>query len=77
VRSGEGLTGTQDRPGQEQQLAHDGGDHDLPLIETAVERLRTQQIIAPGITTLERLVWSVQRLAQRRVERLLMQPCSR
>src|SRR5438067_5823902 len=39
-----------------------------------VERLRTQQIIAPGMTTLERLVWSVQRLAQRRVERWLLHP---
>src|SRR5919199_3448099 len=49
-------------------------DRPLPLVETAVERLRTQQIIAPGITTLERLVWTVQRLAQRRVERLVLQP---
>jgi hypothetical protein len=39
-------------------------DRSLPLIEAAVERLRAQQVIAPGITTLERLVWSVQRLAQ-------------
>jgi TnpA family transposase len=49
-------------------------DRSLPLIETAIERLRAQQIIAPGITTLERLVWTVQRLAQRRVERWLLQP---
>jgi hypothetical protein len=49
-------------------------DRSLPLVETAVERLRTQQIIAPGITTLERLVWLVLHLAQRRVERLLVQP---
>jgi hypothetical protein len=49
-------------------------DRPLPLIEAAVERLRAQQIIAPGITTLERLVWTVQRLAQRRVERLVLQP---
>jgi hypothetical protein len=49
-------------------------DRSLPLVETAVERLRAQQIIAPGMTTLERLVWSVQRLAQRGVERLLAQP---
>ncbi len=34
-------------------------DRSLPLVETAVERLRTQQIIAPGITTLQRLVWLV------------------
>jgi TnpA family transposase len=51
-------------------------DRPLPLIEAAVERLRAQRIIAPGITTLERLVWSVQRLAQRRVESLLVQPLS-
>jgi hypothetical protein len=51
-------------------------DRSLPLIETAVERLRAQQIIAPGMTTLERLVWTVQHLAQRRVERLLLQPLS-
>ena len=49
-------------------------DRSLPLVETAVERLRAQQIIAPGMTTLERLVWSVHRLAQRGVERLLAQP---
>jgi Domain of unknown function (DUF4158)/Tn3 transposase DDE domain len=51
-------------------------DRPLPLIEAAVERLRAQRIIAPGITTLERLVWSVQRLAQWRVESLLVQPLS-
>jgi hypothetical protein len=49
-------------------------DRSLPLIETGVERLRTQQIIAPGITTLERLVCSVQRLARRRVEHWLLHP---
>src|SRR5262249_39741904 len=48
-------------------------DRPLPLIEAAVERLRAQQIIAPGITKLERLVWAVQRLARRPVERLLVQ----
>ena len=49
-------------------------DRSLPLIEMGVERLRTQQIIAPGMTSLERLVWSVQRLAQRRVEHWLLNP---
>jgi hypothetical protein len=49
-------------------------DRSLPLIETAIERLRAQQIIAPGMTTLERVVWTVQRLAQRRIERWLLQP---
>ena len=29
VSGREGLTGSQKRPGQEQQLAHDGGDHHL------------------------------------------------
>ena len=29
VSGREGLTGAQERPGQKQQLAHDGGDHDL------------------------------------------------
>ena len=48
-------------------------DRSLPLVEFAVERLRAQQIIAPGITKLERLVWTVQRLTQRRVEQLLVQ----
>ncbi len=52
-------------------------DRSLPLIEAAVERLRAQQIIAPGMTTLERLVWTVQRLAQRRVERWLLHPLTR
>ena len=51
-------------------------DRSLPLIETGVERLRTQQIIAPGMTTLERPVWGVQRLAQRRVEHWLLHPLS-
>jgi hypothetical protein len=52
-------------------------DRSLPLIETGVERLRAQQIIAPGMTTLECLVWTVQRLAQRRVEHLLVLPVER
>jgi hypothetical protein len=51
-------------------------DRSLPLIEAAVEQLRAQQIIAPGMITLERLVWSVQRLAQHRVEQLIVEPLS-
>jgi hypothetical protein len=47
-------------------------DRSLPVIEAGVDRLRVRQIIAPGITTLERLVWGVQRLAQRRVEHWLL-----
>lgn len=49
-------------------------DRALPLVEAALARLRAEQIIAPGITTIERVVWTVQRLAQRRVERWLLQP---
>lgn len=46
-------------------------DQALPLFDIAVEHLRTQKVIAPGITTLERLVWTVQRIAQRRIEKHL------
>jgi len=46
-------------------------DHALPLVETALERLRTTRVIAPGMTTIERVVWSVCRLADQRVERWL------
>ena len=49
-------------------------DRSLSLIETGVERLATQQIIAPGMTTLERLVWGVQLLAQCHVEHWLLHP---
>jgi hypothetical protein len=49
-------------------------DRALPLIETALERLRTDRVIAPGITTVEQVVWTVQRLAGRRTERWLTQP---
>ena len=31
-------------------------DQSLPLVEMAMEHLRTQKVIAPGITTVERLV---------------------
>ena len=46
-------------------------DHALPLVETALERLRATRVIAPGMTTIERVVWSVCRLADQRVERWL------
>jgi TnpA family transposase len=49
-------------------------DHPLPLVETALERLRAERIVAPGITTIERVVWSVRRRADQRVERWLTQP---
>jgi len=47
-------------------------DRAMPLIEVALEWLRAEQIIAPGITTVERVVWIVQRLAERRVTRHLL-----
>jgi len=49
-------------------------DHALPLVETALEQLRAERIIAPGITTIERVVWSARRLADQRVEHWLTQP---
>src|SRR5215204_1155874 len=49
-------------------------DRALPLVEAALTRLRTERIIAPGITTVERVVWTALRLAQRRVERWLLRP---
>jgi len=51
-------------------------DRALPLIEAALERLRTDRVIAPGITTVERVIWIVQRLAERRVTRQLLGPLS-
>jgi TnpA family transposase len=43
----------------------------LPLVEAALQQFRDRRIITPGITTVERLVWSTQRVATRSVERLL------
>ncbi|MBX0331559.1 DUF4158 domain-containing protein, partial [Oscillochloris sp. ZM17-4] len=43
----------------------------LPLIEAAHQQLRDRRLILPGITVVERLVWGVQRVATRSVERLL------
>lgn len=34
-------------------------DRIIPLIEAALDYLRQHQIIAPGMTTIERLVWRV------------------
>jgi len=45
----------------------------LPLVEAVHDQFRDRRTILPGITTVERLVWSVQRVATRRVERLLTQ----
>ncbi len=49
-------------------------DRVIPLIEAALDEMRQHQIIAPGMTTIERLVWRVRRLSERRVERLLTAP---
>jgi len=46
-------------------------DEALALIEMAFERLRAWQVIAPGVSTVERLVWIVLQLAQRRIEKQL------
>jgi len=43
----------------------------LPLIEIALLVMREQHIIAPAMPTIERLVWSVHRMARRRVYRHL------
>ncbi len=42
-------------------------DQPFPLAEVALAYMRTRLIIAPGITTTERLIWRVQRIARRRV----------
>lgn len=49
-------------------------DRAIPLIEAALDRLRTDKVIAPGITTVEELVWVVLRLAERRVVRQVLDP---
>jgi TnpA family transposase len=43
----------------------------LPLVKAVLQQLRDRHLIAPGITVVERLVWGVQRVATRSVERLL------
>ncbi len=48
-------------------------DRPLPLIETALERLRTQGILAPSMIHVERLVWIVLKIAERRLLRTLTQ----
>lgn len=56
-------------------------DEVLLLVEAALTYLRTQLVIVPGITTLERLVWRVQRIARQqvygRLTRALLAPKSR
>ncbi|MBI1882435.1 MAG: DUF4158 domain-containing protein, partial [Chloroflexi bacterium] len=46
-------------------------DDVLPLVEAALVYLRAHRIIVPGLTTLERLIGRVQRLARRRVYKRL------
>jgi hypothetical protein len=48
-------------------------DRPLPLIETALERLRTKSILAPNMIHRERLVWIVLKIAERRLLRTLTQ----
>src|SRR5919202_4194706 len=62
VSGREGLTGAQERPGQEQQLAHDGSDDDLGTLTFGTQALGegTQwRIAAHGHDG-----WQVQGLAQ-------------
>ncbi|MFN2138194.1 MAG: Tn3 family transposase, partial [Candidatus Promineifilaceae bacterium] len=51
-------------------------DESLPLVQLAMLYLRRRLIIAPGITTIESLVWRVQRIARRRVYRRLTRTLS-
>ncbi len=49
-------------------------DRPIPLIEQALELLRTEDIIAPVLTHLERLVWIVFKAAEKRLFRVLTAP---
>jgi Domain of unknown function (DUF4158) len=49
-------------------------DRPLPLAAAALQQLRHDKVIAPGITTIERIVWGVLRIAARGVERVLTRP---
>ncbi len=49
-------------------------DRPVPLIEQALELLRTKDIIAPVLTHLERLVWIVLKAAEKRLFRVLTAP---
>src|SRR5690242_17575173 len=48
-------------------------DRPLPLIESALEILRTKGVIAPNMIHVERLVWLVLKIAERRLLRTLTQ----
>lgn len=44
-----------------------GTDEGIVLVEALIEELRTQRIIAPALSTLERLAWETRRRAQQQV----------
>ncbi|HEX4714626.1 MAG TPA: hypothetical protein VH164_06835 [Ktedonobacteraceae bacterium] len=46
-------------------------DHPLSLIETALKRLRTEGVLAPNMIYVERLVWIVLKIAERKLLRTL------
>jgi len=46
-------------------------DRPLPLIEMALERLRTEGVLAPNMIYVERLVWIVLKIAERKLLRTL------
>ena len=51
-------------------------DEPLLLVQTSMHYMRQRRIIAPGITTIESLVWRVQRIARRRVYQRLTRALS-
>jgi hypothetical protein len=51
-------------------------DRLLPLIETALEQMRTEGIVAPNLVHVERLVWMVLKIAERRLLRTLTESLS-
>jgi len=48
-------------------------DRPLPLVEAALDLLRSRKVIAPGMTTLEQLIARALRRSERRVQQLLLQ----
>src|SRR6266508_4049705 len=49
-------------------------DRPIPLIEAALDLLRSMQVIAPGMTTLEQLIVRALRRGERRIQQLLLEP---
>ena len=49
-------------------------DRPIPLIEAALDLLRSMKVIAPGMTTLEQLIVRVLRRGEWRVQQLLLEP---